>query len=771
MIKKLRLDNFRRHAQVELDFDTDAQIVLIAGSNGAGKSTLLEAITYALYGQGRYGRKNLDNLIRRGAEVEGMEVELEFEVANSTYRVTRRRDNGASTATLFTNAKQVAIGADQVTAEISKILGMDAVGFKLATIAQQKELDGLAKLGPSVRAQQIRRLLRLDALTAAADEARATFRRERDIANNLAGAVDFETLTLGLKTAENNLEVAKSALKESQDAMVELEAEIASSSGINELYEQAKLELARVGGAKENAEAEVVRIKTELSMLNIPVAVQAPEKSLEDLTKDAAELERALSQAENAQQNASQRELLLHELKEIVKQQERYTAELNELKELNQAELQAGAEALRKEIAGLESKREESRQKLADAGARLKAAKTQFDNASELSSTCSHCGQSVSEEHRHSEEKFAKLSLQSAKKSLEQLELSDQEIAIALTGAKKALPKQESLEREAAAAATAIERIQASLTELERRHQNYTLQVGRIVVVEVDIDDLYARKAELAISVSAAQQATNQARVREAALTRQADLRDSLDASVKRLEEAEDALKNAKLDEKLEAAYQQRAMLMLEREQEHAMLNHWKTAEAVAARDLQAASSLLKSAEATEAKRLKHQELAVAAANASRLLKDVADRLASQIRPALEGSVSQLLNTLSEGRFASVKIDADYNIKVEDDGKYHSLTEFSGGEMDLIALAMRLALAQVVTERHGAGGSGFLILDEVFGSQDGERREAILSSLRSLKGVYGQILLISHVGGLEDAADLVIDVTRTEDGPSEVKSS
>lgn len=771
MIKRLRLDNFRRHAQVELVFDTDAQIVLIAGSNGAGKSTLLEAITYALYGHGRYGRKNLDNLVRRGAELEGMEVELEFELSNSVYRVTRRRDNGSSTATLIANAKQVAVGADQVTSEISKILGMDAVGFKLSTIAQQKELDGLSKLGPSVRAQQIRRLLRLDALTAAADEARATFRRERDIANNLAGAVDFETLGLNVKMAESKVEVASTTLKESQDSIVALEAEIASTSGINELYEQAKLALARVGGAKENAEAEVVRLKTELSMLNIPVPVTAPAKSLEDLTGEVAELERALSRAENAQQNASQRELLLYEIGQIVKQQDAHAKELEALKALDLETAQNGADALRKKIKTLEAQRETSRQKLADALARLKGAKAHFENASELSSTCSHCGQSVSEEHRLNEEKFSKMSLAAAQRDLEKLEAEDLAISSKLAEAKRELPAQEAQEREAQQAAVAINRIEASLAEGERRHQNYSLQVERIVVVEVDIDDLYAQKAELAISVSEAQQASNQARVREAALTRQADLRDSLDASVKRLSEAEEALENAKLDEKLEAAYQARAQLMLERDQESEMLNYWKTTHAVAQRDLAAALNLLKSAEATEAKRLKHQELAVAAANASRLLKDVADRLASQIRPALEGSVSQLLNTLSEGRFASVKIDADYNIRVEDDGKYHPLTEFSGGEMDLIALAMRLALAQVVTERHGSGGSGFLILDEVFGSQDGERREAILSSLRSLKGSYGQILLISHVGGLEDAADLVIDVTRTEDGPSEVKSN
>ena len=33
-----------------------------------------------------------------------------------------------------------------------------------------------------------------------------------------------------------------------------------------------------------------------------------------------------------------------------------------------------------------------------------------------------------------------------------------------------------------------------------------------------------------------------------------------------------------------------------------------------------------------------------------------------------------------------------------------------------------------------------------------------MTALRGLRGTYGQILLISHVGGLEDAADVVVEV-------------
>ena len=55
---------------------------------------------------------------------------------------------------------------------------------------------------------------------------------------------------------------------------------------------------------------------------------------------------------------------------------------------------------------------------------------------------------------------------------------------------------------------------------------------------------------------------------------------------------------------------------------------------------------------------------------------------------------------------------------------------------------------------------GFMVFDEIFGSQDEAHRRAILESLRYLRGLYPQILLISHSGDLResDLIDTIIDV-------------
>ena len=73
-----------------------------------------------------------------------------------------------------------------------------------------------------------------------------------------------------------------------------------------------------------------------------------------------------------------------------------------------------------------------------------------------------------------------------------------------------------------------------------------------------------------------------------------------------------------------------------------------------------------------------------------------------------------------------------------------------------------MALAQVVSERHGSGGPGFLILDECFASQDNQRRQSILAALRNLRDVYSHIFLISHVENIDDSADMVVSVVTDE---------
>ncbi|MDI9632836.1 MAG: SMC family ATPase [Methanolinea sp.] len=119
--------------------------------------------------------------------------------------------------------------------------------------------------------------------------------------------------------------------------------------------------------------------------------------------------------------------------------------------------------------------------------------------------------------------------------------------------------------------------------------------------------------------------------------------------------------------------------------------------------------------------------------------------LAGVIRADIEEEVSRILAEITSGRYDRVLVDEDFNILVRDiDGDY-PISRYSGGEQDDIAVALRVALSRYISGLHSVRESTFLVFDEIFGSQDEERRANLLQALRSQEAHFPQIILISHI--------------------------
>jgi exonuclease SbcC len=144
--------------------------------------------------------------------------------------------------------------------------------------------------------------------------------------------------------------------------------------------------------------------------------------------------------------------------------------------------------------------------------------------------------------------------------------------------------------------------------------------------------------------------------------------------------------------------------------------------------------------------------------------------LTSRIVPMLSETSSQLLGELTGQRYARMRLDDDYEIHIMDEGEEYPLARFSGGEADVASLCLRLAISRMIAERSG-GGVNFLVLDEVFGSQDQERKRNILQLLDALKGQFPQILVITHIDDIKDMLGAVITVSDDGSGGSRAKVS
>jgi exonuclease SbcC len=145
--------------------------------------------------------------------------------------------------------------------------------------------------------------------------------------------------------------------------------------------------------------------------------------------------------------------------------------------------------------------------------------------------------------------------------------------------------------------------------------------------------------------------------------------------------------------------------------------------------------------------------------------------LTARARPMLEAEASALVRELTDNRYERMEFDENYRVRLLDrfDDSY-AIDRFSGGEADVASLSARVALSKIIASRGGAT-LGFLILDEVFGSLDADRRNNVLLALERLKRFFGQIFIISHVAEVQESAlvDEVWMLEEDEDGKSIVR--
>src|SRR4051812_17491357 len=154
-INSLRLLNFRQHADTYVEFD--GGLTGIIGPNGSGKTTLLEAIAWALYGNAA-ARGTRDSIrYNRAGPRASVRVELDFALGGHRYRVVR----GLTSAELYLDGGQqpIANSITGVTDLLQRRLGMTRGEFFNTYFTGQKELNVMAAMGPSERAQFLSRVL------------------------------------------------------------------------------------------------------------------------------------------------------------------------------------------------------------------------------------------------------------------------------------------------------------------------------------------------------------------------------------------------------------------------------------------------------------------------------------------------------------------------------------------------------------------------------------------------------------------------------------
>lgn len=768
-LKRLSMKNFRGHADTQVVFDDESQLTLLAGRNGAGKTSVLEAISYAFYGIGRSNKTTLDRMVRWGSDLEGMDVELDFTVGSAQYTVKRRYEGGNSYAQLLLDDEVVMQGPKEVTRKVTQLFGMDAKGFKLAAFATQKELNGLASLSAADRAKTVSRLMRADVFTKARDEARRGMNDTKKQLAALGEAPDVEAAEDQCREAEENLKGTREALEAAQAEASALSGELESRADVQERFRAASGAKAKAEGHLESAVSVLERATADLGNAreSVPPKPDVPDVDIDRVQSQLDAVTEELTAAKEAERARKDRDLLSRELEEIEQEKTHLSKVVSDVGgsagaagHTLEAERQVTGVREKFEKCGVALQEAHSQATLADHA--LTRAKEQLSRAESLTPVCETCHQEIPEENREQQVADATAAVEEATGAVERARVRVEE----LSGEREDLAKRGRQADEELTRARATEQQVVSaeqrLQQVSRTERMYRQRMESLPESDADPTEVAERRANLAAQLQRARSATRELTEWERRNNAVESAEIAVDRATIGKEQAEQAVAAAEIPQELLDAVEELGVLANRLAAEKELAAECTTMAAVAEQELRTAQQGLERIKQELDRRNGYVSQAETFEATARLLTATSTHTTNQIRPALAGAASAILSTMSEGHFDTLKLSKDYTVTVRAGGKMRSLGELSGGEQDLVALSLRLGLAAVVASRNGSSGPGFLVLDEVFGSQDVGRREAILNGLRTLRRMYPQVLLVSHVDGAEDQVDVVLEVSQVD---------
>ncbi|MCU1484193.1 MAG: hypothetical protein JWN67_939 [Actinomycetia bacterium] len=741
-ITRLYLRNYRVYED-ECELEVPAGLVGIYGPNGGGKSALIESIRWTLYGKSRTSN---DQIRTSGVNADCV-TEVEFEHEGHLYLVRRTITgiNHTVKAEAHWNNQQVAEGVRDVATYVHSVIGMDDTSFRSSVFAEQKQVAAFSAHGTAKRRELVLRMLGITPLDKARDSARSDARDARADHERLAARLpDLGELEEVLAAAKQHAEAIVDEVAGSEATLAEA---VTSNDAAEAAFEQLE-DLARTWNqlvVEGKAAASIVDASTD--RVESLIAEQAA----------LADVEGALAELRPQAEGLDELEARLRALEAV----ESAIAALAVLPDLDAPERpdDSVAETARAAAEQAAAASAELAGSVRAAEQELVRAEAAAARSSELSADedCPVCGQHLGDAfeqvaaHRTEEVRAA-----SDRLSAERSKLADAE-SVAKLAAKEA--------REATTALTAAQQAWATWEQHAARRFDAEAVLAQARALAGDVAGTADEaKQELAVRRRAA---TEVAKL-EARLERAPQVATELGATRARLEEAtatRDALREkvkglAFKPADLEAAKQARS------EARQALKLATDTANAVRQRAAQAESVVTTATTRLDDGKQAHADIADLAERARHLgrlgdlLSDFRNNVVSVVGPRLAAQAAELFAELTDHEYDRLEVDADtYEIQITDAGRTYGMDRFSGSEVDLANLALRVAISEHVRFQSG-GAVGLLVLDEVFGPLDDERKERMLLALERLKGRFRQVLVVTHDSAIKEQLPNAIQVEK-----------
>jgi exonuclease SbcC len=143
------------------------------------------------------------------------------------------------------------------------------------------------------------------------------------------------------------------------------------------------------------------------------------------------------------------------------------------------------------------------------------------------------------------------------------------------------------------------------------------------------------------------------------------------------------------------------------------------------------------------------------------LLDGFRDHLVARVGPELSREAESLFRELTDREYDDLRIDEEtLSIQIADGDTYFPIGRFSGSETDLANLALRVAISTHLSRMSGSD-VGMMVLDEVLGSLDEERKDLLVQTLGRLSSRFHQLFVITHAERVKDQFPASILVQKT----------
>ena len=800
MIDRIYCKNFRRLE--EADIVLRDGITCVVGNNGTGKSSLIEVIPFNLYGRVKSGTKK-DSVRRRGAEEDDPTFTfIDFSLNNIHYRCRRYYTKKMSLmATLYSYTDEeyaklleqedklelnkelgtlIASSTTGVSEAVEKLLGVSYEGFKASFIAQQKELDALASLTLENRKKFFLDLLGYSHLDTIKPSISKSLKSVQDTVNTIEKQnLSVTEISRQIAALEKQLTVLSGRMEKGRSVVSKARSDHSEVAKQNESAQIASEKLSTALADIEALEAEETQLAEDIAALAESMERDAKTSEGYDENSSVATRIAALKEKIAASYAYNQAEAAVAKINAAIAVKEKDLA--NNARQISQL---AAKTATEPDIDTPQAKITEAKSKQAAAAAEERELAKRLSSVESLiasveageAAKCPTCGNQIADEHGRNHLANEAAELAEGRKA----------VSAKLSSYAEELAKSEAALAAARALLRTWQRDVNEKTKLEQRNDLLSRELEesrkQAELMKADLEAKAAGK----MGEDERREAENELSRLEGALKRENEMKTAFyrlrqSAEKKAMSEKRLGVVKTTLAEKRKVVKENRALaakapnLAAKVKEGESKVDRYQEAltglereHAAAEASLKAATGNLAIAEKQSRDLARFKEDIEAHIGAQQVVELLRRELPSRIAPRLALEASHLLEIATGGAYSLIEIDDSYEVYIYTDDDVRPIAMMSGGEGDVIALCIRIAIAKLLLETSGIGKQTF-ILDEIFGALDAGRKESTCTALQNIGEQLSKILCITHIDEIKDMADWTYIVEMDEHGVSHVR--